>query len=78
MDSHQGCKARGNKQLSRIRQYHPSGEFPDAFQITVINTADDAEAITFDSAGLNQAIAQDERGIFVFDGTTWLKVYVGS
>lgn len=60
------------------RNFNPSGTFKALYQVTVVNTADAAETITFDSAGLNQTIAQNERGIFVFDGTDWLKIYVGS
>jgi len=60
------------------RNYNPSGEFKDWYEIVVINTADAAETITFDSTDLSEAIAQNERGIFVYDGTNWLKVYVGS
>lgn len=52
--------------------------WPMINELIVVNTADAAETITFDSSGLNQAIAQNERGIFVFDGSNWLKVYVGS
>ena len=59
------------------RNFNPSGEFPDAYQVTLVNTADAAEAITFDSEGLNQAVAQNERGIFVYTGAAWLTVYVG-
>jgi len=60
------------------RNFNPVGTFQAGAVVYVINTADAAETITFDSAGLNQAIAQNERGIFAFDGTDWLKVYVGS
>lgn len=52
--------------------------WPRINELILINTADGAETITFDVLGLNQAVAQNERGIFVFDGTSWLKVYVGS
>lgn len=60
------------------RTFNPSGAFPPLYEITIVNTADAAETITFDSAGLNQSIAQNQRGIFVYDGSAWLKVYVGS
>ena len=59
------------------RNYNPSGSFTPWTQITIINAADAAETITFDSAGLNQAIAQNERGIFVYDGSAWQKIFVG-
>ncbi len=52
--------------------------WPRVNELIVVNTANAAETITFDSTGLNQAIAQSERGIFVYDGSNWLKVYVGS
>ncbi len=53
--------------------------FLDGTIITLINIADAAETITFDSAGLNQAVAQNERGIFAYHKTDgWLKIYVGS
>lgn len=58
--------------------FDPSGTFTAWTEIIVINAADAAETITFDSTGLNQAIAQNERGIFTYDGSNWLKVYVGS
>lgn len=52
-----------------------SGEtFPAGTMMIVINTADAAESITFDSSGLNQAVAQNERGIFIYDGSNWRKV----
>jgi hypothetical protein len=60
------------------RNFNPTGTFPALHTVMVINTADAAETITFDSATLSAAIAQNERGIFTFNGTIWLKVYVGS
>lgn len=57
--------------------YNPSGTFPRGYGLTVINTAGAAETITFDSAGLNQAITQNQRGIFAYNGASWLKVFVG-
>ncbi len=59
------------------RNYNPSGTFPTYFTLILINIADAAETLTFDSSGLNQAVAQNQRGIFSFDGTNWRKVYVG-
>lgn len=56
----------------------PSGSFDAWWQVTVINAADAAETIAFDSTGLAQAINQNERGIFVYDGYSWVKIYVGS
>jgi len=60
------------------RNFNPTGDFPPMHEVVVINTADAAEAITFDSGTLAQAIAQNERGIFVYSGAAWIKVYVGS
>ena len=57
--------------------YNPSGTFPKGFELIVINTAGAAETITFDSAGLNQAITQNQRGIFAYNGTSWRKIFVG-
>lgn len=57
--------------------YNPSGPFPRGYQLTVINTAGAAETITFDSAVLNQAITQNQRGIFAYNGTVWRKIFVG-
>jgi hypothetical protein len=59
------------------RNFNPTNDWPIC-TMTVINTADAAETITFDQPTLNQAIAQNERGIFGFDGTSWYKIYVGS
>lgn len=61
------------------RNFNPIAvTWPMINELILVNTADNAETITFDSAGLNQAVAQNERGIFVYDGSNWLKVYVGS
>jgi len=60
------------------RDFNPAGDWPTPCIITVINTADAAEQIDFDQAVLNQAILQNQRGIFGFDGTIWYKIYVGS
>lgn len=61
------------------RNFNPrTVTWPMINELILINTADNAETITFDSAGLNQAVQQNERGIFVYDGSSWLKIYVGS
>jgi parallel beta-helix repeat protein len=52
------------------------GTFPAGYEIVLVNLSG-TYAITFDSAGLNQAVTAGQRGIFVFDGTAWKKVYVG-
>jgi len=59
------------------RKFDPVGTFPVPMMLFLINTANDAETITFDTGGLGQAVAQNERGIFAFDGTNWLKIFVG-
>lgn len=38
---------------------------------------DIGDTYTITPAGLNQAIAQNERGAFVYDGSGWLKIFVG-
>lgn len=60
------------------RTFNPSGTFPALTEIVVINTADASENISFDSTGLNETIGQNQRGWFVFDGSNWRKIYVGS
>ena len=60
------------------RNYNPSGAFPALAEAWVINTADDAETITFDSDGIAEDVAQNERGYFLYSGSAWIKVYVGS
>jgi len=57
------------------RTFNPSGSFVNFTQITVINSG--GSTLTFDSTGLNQAIATAERGIFVYYGGSWIKVFVG-
>lgn len=60
------------------RTLDPSGAFTRGHQLILVNLADAAETITFDSAGLNVAVAQNQRGIFVYSGAAWRKIYVGS
>lgn len=60
------------------RNYNPTGNFPTGYELTLINTAGGAETITFDSGTLAAAVAQNERGIFIYSGAAWVKVYVGS
>lgn len=52
--------------------------WPMINELILVNTADNAETITFDSGTLNQAINQNERGIFARDSSKWYKIYVGS
>lgn len=53
------------------RTFNPSGSFPALTEITVINTADSAEAITFDSGTLGAVIRQNQRGTFLYTGSAW-------
>jgi hypothetical protein len=53
------------------------GTFPAGYEVVLVNLSG-TYTITFDSAGLNQAVTAGQRGIFVYDGTAWRKVYVGS
>lgn len=59
------------------RIFDPDGEFMPFTEIKIINTSSEF-SMTFDSFGLNIDIAPGERGIFIFDGRDWLKIYVGS
>jgi hypothetical protein len=60
------------------RTFNPSGTFRAGAIVEVVNTADAAETITFDSAGIAAAIAQNQWGRFAFNGATWRKLYVGA
>lgn len=53
------------------------GTFPAGYEVVLVNLSG-TYTITFNSAGLNQAVTAGQRGIFVYDGTAWRKVYVGS
>ena len=53
------------------RNLNPSGYFPEGTEITVINTADAAEDITFDSGTLACPVHQNQRAVFVYDGSAW-------
>ena len=52
------------------RNFNPSDTFPPNYQIDVYNT-DAANTITFDSTGLNCAIAAAKHGIFIYTGAAW-------
>lgn len=41
------------------------------------NQWENADAYTITPVGLNQAVAQNERGIFTYDGEGWVKIFVG-
>ncbi len=60
------------------RNFDPYGDFPEGYIIFLINTTDKAETIVFDRLGLNQQVRQNQRGIFIYTGKKWLKIYVGS
>jgi hypothetical protein len=53
------------------RNLNPTGAFPEGTEITVINTADAAENIVFDSGTLACPLRQNQRGVFVYDGAAW-------
>lgn len=61
------------------RTFNPQAEaaFERGYQVILVNTADAAETITFDSDGLAAGIGQGQRGIFVFNGVVWRKIFVG-
>ncbi len=56
------------------RNFNPSGTFLRGHRIVLINTANDSEAITFDSTTLAQAVNQNERAIFEYGGSAWFLV----
>lgn len=53
---------------------NPDETFPTRALVMVVNTADAAESITFDSLGLAAVIGQGEGGIFAFDGSNWWRL----
>lgn len=53
------------------RNFNPTGTFVRGHEIILINTADAAETIVFDSTSLAQNVGQNERGIFRYNGATW-------
>ena len=59
------------------RNFNPSGRFRAGTVVYLVNTAAAAFAVTFDSTGLNQAVAQNQRGIFGYNGANWRKIFVG-
>lgn len=59
------------------RNFNPSGTFTAGTVITVVNTADAAETITFDNGGIQQGVGQNECGIFVYNGSAWKVVWLG-
>ena len=60
------------------RNINPVSYWTKGYQLTIINTADAAENLVFDPDGLNLTIGQNQRAIVVYDGSQWLKVYLGS
>jgi len=51
------------------RNFNPSGDFPDGFEIVVVNKG--ANNITVDSAGCAKTLAFGEIKSIFFDGTNW-------
>ena len=60
------------------RNYNPSGSFADWTIITIENTADAAETITFDSAGIAVQISQGNSSSFQYNGSAWVEISRGS
>lgn len=54
------------------------GAFEDGFGLWVVNNTGSTGVLTFDSAGLAQAVSPGYRGYFAYDGSSWLKIYLGS
>lgn len=59
------------------RNYDPSGDFVTWTILTIENTADAAETITFDSSGIAVAIAQDRSATFIYNGSAWEDISTG-
>lgn len=59
------------------RNVNPGTGFKQGTLIFLVNAADAAENLVFDSAGLNQTVGQNQRGIFAYTGSAWVKIYVG-
>ncbi len=55
------------------RNVNPSGTFP-LQTITIINVADAAENLVFDTAGINVTVAQNKRCIFSYTGSAWTQI----
>lgn len=60
------------------RNYNPSGDFLDITILTIINTADAAETITFDSTGIAVGINQNGWGKFAYNGSEWIAIGSGT
>jgi parallel beta-helix repeat protein len=54
-----------------------SSGFKQGSVILIVNKADAAENLVFDSAGIAETVGQNESGIFAFDGTIWSKIFSG-
>lgn len=59
------------------RNFNPTGTFKAGTVVFLMNTADAAETITFDSTVANKAVGQNEIGIFAYDGTSWQVSWLG-
>lgn len=59
------------------RNVNPSGTFRAGADIWLKNTGS-TDDLRFDSAGLNQALTPGQIGYFVYSGSAWVKMYLGS
>jgi hypothetical protein len=60
------------------RDITPSGTFLAGVKIYILNSADAAENIVFDPGALAAIIAQGQIGTFLYNGSTWRKIALGS
>lgn len=51
-----------------------SQQFPEGYEVTVINTADAAETLTFDPSGIAAGVPQGVQSQFVYTGTAWVRI----
>lgn len=56
------------------RNYNPAGTFGAGYTVTLVNTADAAENLVFDSAGINVTVGQAKCCIFTYTGAAWRQV----
>jgi len=60
------------------REFNPTGDWPTPCVVYVTNNGGAAgENVRFNGAAAND-IDNGETGIFLFDGSTWIKAYIGS
>ena len=60
------------------RNFNPTGSetWQVGASVTICNTSSGGEIIYFDAAGLNSVIAQDNIGVFIYNGASWVKLSV--